>query len=105
MNRIFSDIYAPSLPAERQGETAHRYVLGLYQIMEELTTRFPKILFEAAAPEETGLIWAFCVIFPRSGPVTIRMPCAARRFRTVTAMDIPYLYLRHMCHPVQIIRP
>lgn len=49
MNRIFSDIYAPSLPAERQGETAHRYVLGLYQIMEELTTRFPKILFEGCS--------------------------------------------------------
>ena len=49
MNRIFSDIYAPSLPAERQGETAHRYVLGLYQIIEELTTRFPKILFEGCS--------------------------------------------------------
>jgi len=49
MNRIFSDIYAPSLPAERQGETAHRYVLGLYQMMGELTTRFPKILFEGCS--------------------------------------------------------
>lgn len=49
MNRIFSDIYAPSLPAERQGETAHRYVLGMYQIMEELTTRFPEILFEGCS--------------------------------------------------------
>ncbi len=49
MNRIFSDIYAPSLPAEQQGETAHRYVLGLYQIMEELTARFPEILFEGCS--------------------------------------------------------
>lgn len=49
MNRIFSDIYAPSLPAERQGETAHRYVLGLYHIMDELTTRFPEILFEGCS--------------------------------------------------------
>ena len=49
MNRIFSDVYAPSLPAERQGETAHRYVLGLYQIMEELTARFPEILFEGCS--------------------------------------------------------
>ncbi len=49
MNRIFSDIYAPSLPAEKQGETAHRYVLGLYQIMEELTARFPEILFEGCS--------------------------------------------------------
>lgn len=49
MNRIFSDIYAPSLPAGQQGETAHRYVLGMYQIMEELTTRFPEILFEGCS--------------------------------------------------------
>ena len=49
MNRIFSDIYAPSLPAKQQGETAHRYVLGLYQIMKELTTRFPEILFEGCS--------------------------------------------------------
>ena len=49
MNRIFSDIYAPSLPEERQGETAHRYVLGLYHIMDELTTRFPEILFEGCS--------------------------------------------------------
>lgn len=49
MNRNFSDIYSPYLPAAKQGETAHRYVLGLYQIMEELTTRFPKILFEGCS--------------------------------------------------------
>lgn len=49
MNRIFSDLYAPSLPAGRQGETAHRYVLGLYQIMGELTARFPEILFEGCS--------------------------------------------------------
>lgn len=49
MNRIFSDIYAPSLSAEKQGETAHRYVLGLYQIMEELTAHFPEILFEGCS--------------------------------------------------------
>ena len=49
MNRIFSDIYSPYLPPERQGETAHRYICGLYRIMETLTGRFPKILFEGCA--------------------------------------------------------
>ena len=33
----------------KQGETAHRYVLGLYHIMDELTTRFPEILFEGCS--------------------------------------------------------
>ncbi len=49
MNRIVSDYYAKDLPAERQGEVAHRYVVGLYRCMKELTERFPKILFEGCA--------------------------------------------------------
>ena len=49
MNRTFTDCYAPSLPPERQGEAAHRYVLGLYRCMKELTERFPHILFEGCS--------------------------------------------------------
>ena len=49
MNRNFSDIFSQSLPASRQGEVAHRYILGLYRVMRELTQKFPKILFEGCA--------------------------------------------------------
>ena len=49
MNRVFSDVYSPYLPAERQGETAHRYICGLYRVMKTLTERFPEILFEGCA--------------------------------------------------------
>ena len=49
MNRIFSDVFSPYLPRERQGETAHRYICGLYRVMDELTRAFPKILFEGCA--------------------------------------------------------
>lgn len=49
MNRTFSDYFSKSLPPERQGEAAHRYVLGLYRCMRELTRRFPDILFEGCA--------------------------------------------------------
>ncbi len=49
MNRIFSDYYSQHLPAERQGETAHRYMIGLYRLMRTLTERFPSILFEGCA--------------------------------------------------------
>ncbi|MDD6154236.1 MAG: alpha-galactosidase [Eubacteriales bacterium] len=49
MNRIFSDVYSQYLPADRQGETAHRYMVSLYRIMKTLTERFPKILFEGCA--------------------------------------------------------
>lgn len=49
MNRIFSDVYSVSLPADRQGEVFHRYVCGLYRCMKELTARFPHILFEGCS--------------------------------------------------------
>ena len=48
-NRNFSDVYSSSLPAERQGEVAHRYILGLYRVMNTLTQKFPHILFEGCA--------------------------------------------------------
>lgn len=49
MNRIFSDVYSPSLPPEKQGETAHRYICGLYKVMKTLCEKFPDILFEGCA--------------------------------------------------------
>ena len=49
MNRIFSDVYSRYLPPARQGETAHRYVLGLYRLMGTLVSRFPEVLFEGCA--------------------------------------------------------
>lgn len=48
-NRNFTDVYSSMLPAERQGEVSHRYIMGLYRIMSELTKKFPDILFEGCA--------------------------------------------------------
>lgn len=49
MNRNMTEIGSLSLPAERQREVAHRYMLGLYRVMEEITSRFPNILFESCS--------------------------------------------------------
>ena len=49
MNRNMTEIGSPCLPPERQRETAHRYMLGLYKIYEKLTTAFPNILFEGCS--------------------------------------------------------
>ena len=49
MNRSFSEFGSFYLDAEHQGELCHRYVLGLYKIMETLTTRFPNILWEGCS--------------------------------------------------------
>jgi alpha-galactosidase len=49
MNRIFSDRYSSALSPEQQQEFGHRYVLGLYRVLDKLTKRFPHILFESCA--------------------------------------------------------
>lgn len=49
MNRNMSDVYSRALPPERQGETAHRYMLGVYKLLDRLTTAFPHVLFEGCA--------------------------------------------------------
>lgn len=49
MNRNISDYYSKALDKDRQKEVGHRYVLGLYRCMAELTRRFPHILFEGCA--------------------------------------------------------
>lgn len=49
MNRHITDIGSALLPAERQEETSHRYMLGLYEVMERITSRFPDILFESCS--------------------------------------------------------
>lgn len=48
-NRSICDKFSYGLDAERQGEFAHRFVLGLYRVLETLTTRFPHILFEGCS--------------------------------------------------------
>ncbi|MCL6605559.1 MAG: alpha-galactosidase [Paenibacillus sp.] len=47
MNRCLTEIGSAQIAPERQGETGHRYVLGLYELLERLTAKFPKILFES----------------------------------------------------------
>lgn len=65
MNRTFSDYYATSLPPERQGEAAHRYVLGLYRCLRELTERFPDILFEGCAAGGNRFDLGMLCFFPQ----------------------------------------
>jgi alpha-galactosidase len=49
MNRNMTEVGSAALAPDRQQETAHRYILGLYEFMERLTREFPHILFEGCA--------------------------------------------------------
>lgn len=47
-NRHFSDVFSRRKGA-KSGEFFHRYIMGLYEIWDTLTNRFPEILFEACS--------------------------------------------------------
>jgi alpha-galactosidase len=49
MNRNMTEAHSAALPPERQGEVPHRYMLGLYRVMDRLAERFPDILFESCS--------------------------------------------------------
>lgn len=49
MNRYMTEAGSLTLPPERQGEVMHRYILGLYRILDTITSKYPHILFESCA--------------------------------------------------------
>ena len=49
MNRSITEAYSAALPPDRQGEVFHRYILGVYDLYERLTSAFPHVLFESCA--------------------------------------------------------
>ena len=49
MNRTITEPYSRAVPPERQGEAFHRYILGVYDLYDRLTTAFPDVLFESCA--------------------------------------------------------
>ena len=49
MNRDLTEYFSKRLPAHRQGEFAHRYVLGVYDLAERLTRAYPNVFFEGCA--------------------------------------------------------
>ena len=49
MNRSLSDVWSGACSAMRQGEIGHRYVLGVYELMERFVSCFPDILWEGCS--------------------------------------------------------
>lgn len=48
MNRVMSDYYGVKC-LKNQLEFAHRYIMGVYKVMEKVTSAFPQVLFESCA--------------------------------------------------------
>lgn len=49
VNRSICDWYSHKLPVNRQGELPHRYMLGVYRLLERLTCAYPDVLFEGCS--------------------------------------------------------
>lgn len=48
-NRNLTEVGSAILPPERQKEMFHRYVLGLYDLLDRITTAFPHLLLEGCS--------------------------------------------------------
>jgi alpha-galactosidase len=49
MNRHMTEVHSATLAPRNQQEVSHRYMLGLYELLERLTAAFPDILFESCS--------------------------------------------------------
>ena len=49
MNRNMTEAFSASQLPEGQLETQHRYMLGLYSVLDRIVSRFPEILFESCS--------------------------------------------------------
>ncbi len=48
-NRSMANIYSNALPADRQGETAHRFMLGTYDLLSRIRKNYPDIMIEGCS--------------------------------------------------------
>ncbi|MBQ2716232.1 MAG: alpha-galactosidase, partial [Clostridia bacterium] len=48
-NRSLTEVGSATVGAERQAEVFHRYVLGLYELLERVLTAYPHLLLEGCA--------------------------------------------------------
>ena len=49
MNRNMSEVFSNGNDKSYQGKVRHKYILGVYELYDRLTTEFPEILFESCA--------------------------------------------------------
>ena len=104
-NRSICDKFSNELGPQYQGEFAHRYVLGLYRVLEELTTKFPHILFEGCSGGGGRFDPGMLYLPPISGVAIIRIPLQGLLFSTEPLLDIRFLLWEHMFPLFPIIRP
>jgi len=64
-NRYVCDVYSSYYPPDRQGEIYHRYILGLYRILDGIIKTHPDILFEGCSGGGGRFDGAMLTYFPQ----------------------------------------
>ena len=66
MNRHLADVYSLGLAPDQEGEVYHRFVLGLYDMLERITTDLPDILFEGCSGGGGRIDYGMLAYMPQS---------------------------------------
>lgn len=64
-NRYVCDVYSVGYPPSQQGEIYHRYILGLYRILDGIVKTHPDILFEGCSGGGGRFDGAMLTYFPQ----------------------------------------
>lgn len=89
MNRHLTEMYSVAFPAAQQGEIAHRYMLGVYQLAERLTSDYPDILFEGCSGGGGRFDAGMLYYFPQSWASDNTDPIERLKIQYGTSLGYP----------------
>lgn len=88
-NRNLTEVFSNTVTPEHEGETTHRYVLGLYSLMEKLTKRYPDILFEGCSGGGGRFDDGIMYYMPQSWPSDNNDPIERLKIQYGTSLAYP----------------
>ena len=89
MNRNMTEVASVDRHPEQQMETSHRYILGLYEMLEKLTSRYPNILFENCSGGAGRFDPGMCYYMPQSWTSDNTDAIARLRIQYSTSLIFP----------------
>ncbi|ORN05935.1 Alpha-galactosidase [Lentilactobacillus parabuchneri] len=96
MNRNLTEVYSPHSDSAHEGETSHRFILGVYDLMERLTKRYPQILFEGCSGGGGRFDAGLMYYMPQSWPSDIMTRLNGSKFNMGLHSFIQFLQLPPM---------